>query len=119
MCRYSFHTYESYLGMAGNPVEWTDRYTLSDTDPAAEAPERAPANALEFAHYQSRVRDLTPRRQDLPPGSHPFPTRYASRNSSLAFNIAGYSRQLVNDFLVEGGRIERVEFHTPSELRQV
>src|SRR6266487_4486944 len=30
MCRYSFHTYESYLGMAGNPVEWTDRYELSD-----------------------------------------------------------------------------------------
>src|SRR5215472_591574 len=29
MCRYSFHTYESYLGMPGNPVEWTDRYTLS------------------------------------------------------------------------------------------
>src|ERR1700752_715513 len=26
MCRYSFHTYESFLGMAGNPVEWTDRY---------------------------------------------------------------------------------------------
>src|SRR5712671_2740998 len=34
MCRYSFHTYESYLGMAGNPVEWTDRYILSDRSPA-------------------------------------------------------------------------------------
>src|SRR5271166_6217148 len=30
MCRQSFHTYESYLGLAGNPVEWTDRYFLSD-----------------------------------------------------------------------------------------
>src|ERR1700732_676329 len=30
MCRNSFHTYESYLGMAGNPVEWTDRYVLED-----------------------------------------------------------------------------------------
>jgi D-amino-acid oxidase len=35
------------------------------------------------------------------------------------FNIAGYSRQLVNDFLVEGGKIERVEFHSPSELSQL
>src|SRR5262249_17175172 len=30
MARKSFHTYESYLGLAGNPVEWTDRYAVSD-----------------------------------------------------------------------------------------
>jgi D-amino-acid oxidase len=118
MCRNSFHTYESYLGMAGNPVEWTDQYSLSDLGPDARAtPQRN--DALSFAHYQDRVRDLTPRSQDLPPGSHPFPTRYARRNSNLTFNIAGYSRQLVNDFLVEGGKIEHVEFHSPSELSQV
>src|SRR5271168_2325946 len=34
MCRYSFHTYESYLGMAGNPVEWKDIYALSDASPS-------------------------------------------------------------------------------------
>ena len=62
---------------------------------------------------------MTPRSHDLPPGSHPFPTRYASRNSVLTFNIAGYSRQLVTDFLIEGGKIERAEFHSPSELNQV
>ena len=120
MCRTSFHTYESYLGMAGNPVEWTDRYFLSD-GPAEGQPNRRRDDtpALGFAYYQDRVNDLTPRSQDLPPGSHPFPTRYARRNSSLAFNIAGYSRQLVTDFLVEGGKIERVEFHSPSELNQV
>jgi D-amino-acid oxidase len=119
MCRTSFHTYESYLGMAGNPVEWTDRYTLSDLSPAQEqaSPERA--DVLKFGRYQNRVADLTPRSQDLPPGSHPFPTRYARRNSSLTFNIAGYSRQLVTDFLIEGGKIERVEFHSPSDLVQV
>jgi len=115
MCRTSFHTYESYLGMAGNPVEWLDRYTLSDDTSPAPARE----GALDFARYQNRVRDLTPRSHDLPPGTHPFPTRYASRSSSLTFNIAGYSRQLVNDFLVEGGKIEHVEFHTPSELSQL
>jgi len=115
MCRTSFHMYESYLGMAGNPVEWTDRYALWDDERAG--PERK--DALDFARFQNRVRDLTPRGHELPPGSHPFPTRHASRNSSLTFNIAGYSRQLVNDFLVEGGRIERTEFHTPSELSQL
>jgi hypothetical protein len=52
----------------------------------------------------------------LPPGSHPFPTRYARRDTGLTFNVAGYSRQLVNDFLVEGGKLEMREFHSPSEL---
>src|SRR5262249_52562824 len=119
MCRYSFHTYESYLGIAGNPVEWTDRYTLSDMTPSAARSNRRPDDTLAFAHYQDRVADLTPRSQDLPPGSHPFPTRYARRNSGLTFNIAGYSRQLMTDFLIEGGKIQRVEFHSPSELSQV
>jgi glycine/D-amino acid oxidase-like deaminating enzyme len=116
MCRYSFHTYESYLGMAGNPVEFTDRYTLSDTSTAKMMANRQRDDTLGFAHYQDRVRDLTPQPQNLPRHSHPFPTRYVERSSSLTFNIADYSRQLVNDFLVEGGRIERSEFHTPADL---
>ncbi len=118
MCRTSFHTYESYLGLAGNPVEWTDRYILSDVR-SAEVEADQPGETLQFANYEDRVTDLTPRFQDLPPGSHPFPTRYAARSSRLTFNIADYSRQLVTDFLVEGGKIERVEFHSPSELNQV
>jgi glycine/D-amino acid oxidase-like deaminating enzyme len=119
MCRYSFHTYESYLGMAGNPVEWTDRYTLSDTPADEMKASLRRDDTLGFAHYQDRVNDLTPRQQDLPRGSHPFPTRYVQRTSSLMFNIADYSRQLINDFLVAGGRIERVEFHAPAELKQL
>jgi glycine/D-amino acid oxidase-like deaminating enzyme len=119
MCRTSFHTYESYLGMAGNPVEWTDRYSLWDEPPDEVKTNLRSADTLGFAHYQDRVRDLTPHSQDLPRGSHPFPSRYAQRTSSLTFNIAGYSRQLVNDFLVEGGRIENVEFHSPAELSEL
>jgi D-amino-acid oxidase len=120
MARKSFHTYESYLGLAGNPVEWTDRYVLSDGDADESArANRKSADTLEFAHYHNRIADLTPRPQELTPGRHPFPTRYASRNSSLTFNIAGYSRQLVTDFLLEGGKIERAEFHTPSELERI
>ena len=119
MCRYSFHTYESYLGLAGNPVEWTDRYRLSDIRAAEAEADQQGAETPQFAWYEDRVTDLTPRFQDLPPGSHPFPTKYASRSSRLTFNIAGYSRQLVTDFLVEGGKIERVEFHSPSELNRL
>jgi len=119
MCRKSFQIYQSYLGVAGNPVEWTDRYTLSDVPAAESEAARIKGDTLGFAHYMDRVADLTPHPQDLVPGSHPFPSRYARRSSSMMFNIAGYTRQLVADFLMEGGRIERTEFHSPSELSRL
>ena len=42
MCRTSFHMYESYLGMAGNPVEYTDRYSLWDDEPPRSKDRPAP-----------------------------------------------------------------------------
>jgi D-amino-acid oxidase len=42
LARSSFKTYRSYLGLPGNPVEFTDRYSLSDI-PFAEARERREA----------------------------------------------------------------------------
>jgi D-amino-acid oxidase len=53
---------------------------------------------------------------EMPPGSHPFPYKEVWRNTSLTFNVADYSRQLMTDFLIEGGKIEAVEFHSPTEL---
>jgi glycine/D-amino acid oxidase-like deaminating enzyme len=115
MCRKSFHMYASYLGLPGHPVEWTDRYALWDDRPERRTREPE-VEQLPFAHYGRRIADLNPRSYELPPGSHPFPTQHAFRSSSLTFNIAGYSRQLVHDFLIEGGKIEAREFHSPSEL---
>jgi D-amino-acid oxidase len=118
MARKSFHLNESYLGLAGNPVEWTDRYNLSDPPINGRAePDRA--DSPKFVHYASRITDLNPRGQESAPGTHPFPTRFATRNSGLIFNIAAYSKQLVTDFLIEGGKIERLEFQSPSELAQL
>jgi D-amino-acid oxidase len=111
MARTSFAMYMSYIGVAGTPVEWTDRYSLSD-EPRLDHP---PA-VRDYAEYQDRIADLTPRGHDLPPGTHPFPTKYARRSTSLTFNVADYARQLMTDFLIAGGTIETREFHTPQEL---
>ena len=116
MCRKSFQIYSSYLGMPGDPVEWTDRYLLWNRDTVQRESGQSPVEQLPFAHYWDRVADLHPDFVELPPGSHPFPTQNVSRGTSLTFNIAAYSRQLVHDFFVEGGRIERVEFHSPADL---
>ena len=73
MARFSFKTYRQYLGLPGTPVEFTDRYALSDEpfEQAREASEKL--DTLGFATYEDRIRDLTPRGQDLPPGATPFP----------------------------------------------
>ncbi len=116
MARTSFAMYQSYLGMPGNPIEYADHYSLSD-----DAPNQQPATAeapgpMDFANYRGRIRDISPRSIVLPPGNHPFPTKYALRNTALTFNVADYSRQLTNDFLIAGGKIETTEFHTPGDL---
>jgi D-amino-acid oxidase len=117
MARISFHTYRDYLGLPGSPVEFTDRYYLSDA-PASSVPavDSPPGPALDFASYGDLIRDLTPHAELLPPGATPFPSREVRRSSQLMFNIADYAHTLMTDFLVAGGKIERREFHAPSEL---
>lgn len=116
MARTSFAMYQSYLGMPGTPIEWTDRYALSDATREETMANREQGNGHDFAHYQHRIEDLTPRPQEIPAGMHPFPTKHVWRNTSLTFNVADYSRQLMNDFMIAGGVIETREFHSPQEI---
>ena len=124
MARASFFMYQSYYGMPGSPVEWTDRWGLSDAprQPGARAgaggAERTPP-VHDFIRLDDRIADLTPRAIAMPPGSTPFPTPYVTRSSSMTFNVADYSRQLLTDFLIYGGKIETREFHSPQELSQL
>ncbi len=112
MARTSFSVYQSYLGAPGTPIEWTDRYKLDDDS----APGPAYKEQHDFATYRERIRDLTPRWTEMPPGSTPFPTRSVIRSSSLTFNVAIYARQLMQEFQIGGGRIETREFHAPADL---
>jgi D-amino-acid oxidase len=119
MARTSFAMYQSYLGMPGTPIEWTDRYALSDVSREEMMTQRGDGDSHGFAHYQHRIADITPRSQEIPAGMHPFPTKYVWRNTSLTFNVADYSRQLLNDFLIAGGTIETKEFRSPQEVAAV
>ncbi len=119
MARTSWRTYAGFLSLPGNPVEFTDRYYLSD-----EAPEQAyqrylASDPIGFARLHDSIADLTPSSIDLPPGTHPFPTRYARRNSQLMFNITELVHLLTQDFLTAGGRLETRTFHTPVDLAQL
>jgi glycine/D-amino acid oxidase-like deaminating enzyme len=118
MARTSFKTYRSYLGLPGDPVQWIDYYLLKDSDQTRNDRAQAPGQ-LEFADYRSLIRDLTPRPETEAPGDTPFPTPVVERSSTMMFNIADYGHTLMSDFLAAGGRIERVEFHTPSDLARL
>ena len=133
LARTSFFMYQSYYGMPGSPVEWTDRWSLSDTprrqpnqvatvgtqtvDPNVN-PDR-PKPVHDFIRVNQRIADLTPRPIEMPAGTTPFPTAYVTRSSSMTFNVADYSRQLLTDFLIAGGKIETREFHSPQELTEL
>lgn len=118
MARISFKRYRRYLGLPGNPVEFTDRYYLSD-DGAAPPPAPPPANGLDFASYRQRILDIQPFAEELPAGSTPFPSKSVKRNSLMQFNIADYGHTLIGDFLAAGGTFVRREFHDLSELGQL
>ena len=113
MARTSLAMYMSYIGTPGTPIEWTDRYALSDVAPG-EAPPRPAVH--DFAKYSDRIADVMPKRHEIPAGMHPFPAKYVVRDTSITFNVADYARQLMADFLLAGGKVEMREFHSPGEL---
>ncbi len=117
MARTSLAMYQSYLGLPGNPVEWTDRYMLSDVPAAELLAKRHEADPIGFAQYQNRIADAMPKGIELAPGSHPFPTKFVRRNSSMTFNVAAYSKQLLTEFQLGGGKLEAAEFRSPADLQ--
>ena len=119
MARQSFQTYQTLLGLPGNPIEFIDNYYVSDR-PLTERRVRPIDTRPAFAHLQRElISDLMPRDQDFGIGSHPLGARYLRRSALMMFNISAYSRMLMTDFLMNGGRIEIREFHSPADFASV
>jgi glycine/D-amino acid oxidase-like deaminating enzyme len=112
MARNSFRMHLGYLGLADEPVAWTERYILADGPPGPREPD-----PLGFAHYETpTLNDLTPAPEVLARDAHPFNVVFARRTVLPMFNITEYGRVLLGDFLLAGGKVEIREFHAPSEL---
>ncbi|HEY1877354.1 MAG TPA: FAD-dependent oxidoreductase [Rhizomicrobium sp.] len=127
MARYSYKTFRYYMGLPERPVDFADQYRLSDTPFERESEEVDPAKGTyattgmpqqnaEFARYNDRISDLTPRPEVLPEGATPFPVKYVSRQEIMFFNFGSYGHVLMNEFFGAGGKMEVREFHHPSEL---
>jgi glycine/D-amino acid oxidase-like deaminating enzyme len=115
MTRASFKAYRNYLGLPGSPVEWIDSYSVYDAEDLAPDP----PEALPFADYRDRVRDIMPRAEVLSAEASPFTAQRVLKGANLMFNIADYGHTLMTDFLLAGGQIRHREFHSPAELGQL
>lgn len=122
MTRRSFAVYQKFLGLPGNPVEWVDRYSLSDT-PFAKRPHSPipmPNGDTDyFVDYEEAVKDLVPIQQAMPERTHPFRAPFVRQTTTMMFNIADYFHQLENDFQLAGGRFVPLDLHGPDDFSKI
>lgn len=121
MARTAYATYQTLLGLPGEPVSWSDRYTLFDgATQSGPSPSRNSAEGgVHFAEYGDRLRDIAPGFHDLPAGGHPFPVGRVRHGTSMQFNVTDLAHMLTNDFLTEGGKIVAMTFDTPADLARL
>ena len=116
MARTSWRTCQTLLAQPNSPIEFIDRYYLSNPHPDAYEQQLRDEDPLHFAWLTPRLQDINPIPQDFPPGTHPFPTQWARRRTELRFDITAYTHQLTEDFQRVGGRLVTREFHSPADL---
>jgi glycine/D-amino acid oxidase-like deaminating enzyme len=120
MARKSYQTYQSLLGLPGNPVEFIDNYYVSDEPGSMRGRETPGDPRPKFASLQRElIADLIPQSEDFAPGSHSLGRHHLQRHTLMMFNISDYARLLMSDFVSAGGRIEIAEFHTPADFAKL
>ena len=113
MARTAFKMHRDYLGLPGDPVEWTDFYSVSSEDePRDSSPAAGPD--LDFADYRRRIADLVPTARRLAPDAAPFRAAAVYRSENMIFNISDYGHILLNDFFIAGGESDMPTSRRPS-----
>ena len=115
MARTAFKMHRDYLGLPGDPVEWTDFYSVSAED-EPQTSSAAPTPDLDFAEYRQSIADLVPKPRRLAPDMAPFRAAAVYRSENMIFNISDYGHTLLNDFFIAGGEFRYADFQAPSQI---
>jgi hypothetical protein len=130
MARISWKNFRSFLGLPGQPVEFSTSYGLSDNPPRSRAEQHKldpaikdsyattgmPQQKGEFADYDELIKDVIPQSVDVPAGENPFGTAYCRSNERMYFNFASYGHLLLSEFFQMGGKFEQRDFHSPADI---
>jgi glycine/D-amino acid oxidase-like deaminating enzyme len=117
MARTAFKAHRNYLGLPGDPVEWTDFYSVSSDEPAPRSSNSAATVPdLDFAEYRRRIADLIPKPRRLAADAAPFRASAVYRSENMIFNISDYGHTLLNDFFIAGGKFRYADFHSPADI---
>jgi glycine/D-amino acid oxidase-like deaminating enzyme len=95
-------------------VAWLDNYSTMEELPTAESEARREREGARLMPA-----NLQTGREILYSGEHPFPTRYASRRSSLRIEPSLYLEAMLREVRLFGGGIVIREFNTPRDLLTV
>ena len=104
-CRISFRRYQDLAGDRYG-VRWLPVYVLG-AHPSGMFREDGPLG---------KVLDVFPDRRTLADAENPFSAPYASRYLAMVIEPAIYLNALIQDYVVEGGRVVRREFAASGEL---
>lgn len=116
MARRSFHVFQSLLGLPGVPVEWCDGYALSDIPFDQTVSDGHGDSEPLYPRLEPMISDIRPRARRADAAGLPFAAPHAVRYTQMVFNLAAYSRLLVDDFIREGGEIVQREFASPRQF---
>lgn len=131
MARFSWKMFRTFLGLPGDPVAFGDSYSVSESpierrtwphDPAVAGSYETtglPRQNAEFAHLDTRIRDIVPQAVSLLPEENPFATPFAQRSSHMFFNFPAYGRLLLDEFFSRGGRYVMRDFHSPRDVGEL
>jgi glycine/D-amino acid oxidase-like deaminating enzyme len=131
MARFSWKMFRTFLGLPGQPVAFGDSYGVSESPMVPRTSETDPAitdsyettglphQNAEFAHLDSRIRDIVPRSVPLAAEDNPFGTPYAQYSSHMYFNFPAYGAMLMDEFFARGGRYEMRNFHSPQDIGEL
>lgn len=123
MARRSWAMHQAYLGRAGTPVEFLERFVLFDAPPTGGGGRdeiTLPGGGTDsFVAYDDRLADISPRNEPLGPDQHPFAVPEARRNIAMNFNINQLAATLEQEFLTAGGRFERMTLASPADFARI
>lgn len=118
MARISYLRFQTLLGLAGDPVEWTTMFRMADQPFDDQGGHDIPGEPAYPKYRKTLLSDLNPKARDVPERLNPFATPHVRQFPLMMFNISAYSQYLLDLFYRSGGMIVERTLNTAADFQQ-